>query len=203
MSTKDAITQKARIKVLLADENKRRVNDLYDILSQDSSLEAVRLEPGHSLIDAVSHHKPDVVLVDISRPDRDALDSVRALSSSGQRRPVALFVDEDDPPLMEAAFEAGVCSYNVVDTPPTDVKPLLRAAIGLYAHFQKTRFELEEAQTEISNRKMVDQAKRLLMRSERINEAEAHRRLQRQAMRQSRRLVDVARELVQTLAGKA
>lgn len=203
MSTKDATTQKARIKVLLADENKRRVKDLYDILSQDSSLEAVRLEPGHSLIDAVSHHKPDVVLVDISRPDRDALDSVRALSSSGQRRPVALFVDEDDPPLMEAAFEAGVCSYNVVDTPPTDVKPLLRAAIGLYAHFQKTRSELEEAQTEISNRKMVDQAKRLLMRSECINEAEAHRRLQRQAMRQSRRLVDVARELVQTLAGKA
>lgn len=195
--------QKARIKVLLADENKRRVNDLYDILSQDLSLEAVRLEPGHSLIDAVSHHKPDVVLVDISRPDRDALDSIRALSSSGQRRPVALFVDEDDPPLMEAAFEAGVCSYNVVDTPPTDVKPLLRAAIGLYAHFQKTRSELEEAQTEISNRKMVDQAKRLLMRSERINEAEAHRHLQRQAMRQSRRLVDVARELVQTLAGKA
>lgn len=180
------------MKILLADENSQRAGALSEILKADSSLEVIRLEGYESLISAVEAHVPDIVLVDICRADRDGLDSVRALSSSGLKRPVALFVDEDDEALMEDAFAAGVCSYNVMDTPPRDVKPLLRSAIALYRRFQETAAELKAARQVLSDRETVDTAKKIFMRNERCSEAEAYRWFRRRAMQQARKLVDVA-----------
>ncbi|MBB3174475.1 response regulator NasT [Endobacter medicaginis] len=184
------------MKVLLADENRRRVQALFEVLHADPALTVFRLESGMALIEAVSLHAPDVVLVDIARPDRDALDSVRALASTSQASPIALLVDEDDPELMEAAFEAGVCSYNVLTTPLTDAKPLLRAAIALYARFRRTEEELRRAQQLLADRMALDRAKRLLMQTDRLDEAQAHRLLQRRAMREQRRLPDIARDIL-------
>ncbi|MDT8872918.1 hypothetical protein RAA17_21965 [Komagataeibacter rhaeticus] len=111
-------------------------------------------------------YRPDVVLVDMNRADRDALDSIRALSRSALERPVALFVDEDDVELMETAFDTGICSYNVLEALPRDVKPLLRAAIALYARFRRTRDELSEAQRVLAERGIIEQAKRCFMKNE-------------------------------------
>ncbi|AQT04557.1 ANTAR domain-containing response regulator [Acetobacter persici] len=182
------------MKVLLADENSHRAGALARLLEAEATLDVILLDDATSLIDAVRHHMPDIVLVDISRADRDALDSVRALSASGQERPVALFVDEDDESLMEDAFAAGVCSYNVLDTPVKDVKPLLRSAIALYRRFRETNAELLAARKTLSERETVDRAKILFMKQERCKEEDAYRWFRKQAMQQARKIIDVARD---------
>ncbi|MCP9320743.1 ANTAR domain-containing protein [Acetobacter persici] len=182
------------MKVLLADENSHRAGALARLLEAEATLDVILLDDTTSLIDAVRHHMPDIVLVDISRADRDALDSVRALSASGQERPVALFVDEDDESLMEDAFAAGVCSYNVLDTPVKDVKPLLRSAIALYRRFRETNAELLAARKTLSERETIDRAKILFMKQERCKEEDAYRWFRKQAMQQARKIIDVARD---------
>nr|WP_272930555.1 ANTAR domain-containing protein [Acetobacter persici] len=178
----------------LADENSHRAGALARLLEAEATLDVILLDDATSLIDAVRHHMPDIVLVDISRADRDALDSVRALSASGQERPVALFVDEDDESLMEDAFAAGVCSYNVLDTPVKDVKPLLRSAIALYRRFRETNAELLAARKTLSERETIDRAKILFMKQERCKEEDAYRWFRKQAMQQARKIIDVARD---------
>lgn len=182
------------MKVLLADENSHRAGALARLLEAEATLDVILLDDATSLIDAVRHHMPDIVLVDISRADRDALDSVRALSASGQERPVALFVDEDDESLMEDAFAAGVCSYIVLDTPVKDVKPLLRSAIALYRRFRETNAELLAARKTLSERETIDRAKILFMKQERCKEEDAYRWFRKQAMQQARKIIDVARD---------
>ncbi|CEF42706.1 response regulator NasT [Acetobacter senegalensis] len=183
-----------RLRVLVADENPRRGRALSETLHADPSLDVLTVPPDKALIDAVRDYGPDVVLVDLDRADRDALDSIRALSCSALERPVALFVDEDDVDLMETAFDTGVCSYNVLEALPRDVKPLLRAAIALYARFRRTRDELTEAQIALAERRLIEQAKRSFMKNEKANEAQAYRWLQRRAMQTSRRIAVVAEE---------
>lgn len=180
------------LKVLVADENPKRGYALLETLRADDSLEVLTVPHGMALIEAVRLHGPDVVLVDMERADRDALDSIRALSGSALERPVALFVDEDDVELMETAFDTGICSYNVVDAPPRDVKPLLRAAIALYTRFHRTRNELTEAQRILAERSMIEQAKRCFMKNEKASEPQAYRWLQRRAMQTSSRIAVVA-----------
>jgi response regulator NasT len=91
----------------------------------------LRLQPGEFLADAVAALAPDVVLVDMARPDRDALDGIRRVTGHNPR-PIVLFVDQDDPAFMEEAISAGVSSYNVPGLPPPGVKPILRAAASLF-----------------------------------------------------------------------
>lgn len=185
-------TARPPLTVLVADANTRRARALSDDLRADPSLRVLSVPAGTALIDAVRQHHPDVVLVDMGRADRDALDSIRALSQPALERPVALFVDRDDVDLMETAFDIGICSYNVLEAPPDDVKPLLRAAIALYSRFKRTRGELTEAQRKLAEQKRIDQAKRPFMKTENTTEDQAYRWLRRRAMQESRRIAAVA-----------
>jgi two-component system, response regulator / RNA-binding antiterminator len=183
------------VKILLADDDADRVRLLMQALAADRGVAVLRLQPGEPLLEAVAAHEPDVVLVDMARPDRDALESLRQLSASDPR-PIALFVDQDDPAFMEAAIAAGVSSYNVVGTPPPDVKPILRAAVALFRRHQQTRAALDSAETRLEERSIIDQAKTRLIRQRRLSEPDAYRWLRRSAMSSGQRIVDVARKLL-------
>jgi response regulator NasT len=183
------------VKILLADDDADRVRLLMQVLAADSAVAVLRLRPSESLLDAVAAHTPDVVLVDMARPDRDALESLRQLSAQDPR-PIVLFVDQDDPQFMEAAIGAGVSSYNVVGTPPPDVKPILRAAVALFRQHQQTRVALHSAEARLLERTIIDRAKARLIRVRRLSEPDAYRWLQRNAMTSGRKIIDVARQVL-------
>jgi response regulator NasT len=184
------------VKILLADDDPDRARYLVRALTRDRSVTVVCTVNGELLADAVAAHAPDVVLVDMTRPDRDALEGVRLLSLS-RPHPVVLFVDEDDPAFMEDAIGAGVCSYNVGSVAPSEVKPVLRAAVALFRRHQETKLALDQAEARLRERATVDRAKAILIRERRLSEPDAYRWLQRQAMASGRRILDVAQSLVQ------
>ncbi len=184
-----------RVKILLVDDDPGRARDLAACLAADPELRVTRIEPGALIAEAVAAHAPDVVIVDMARPDRDALDGVRRMAAHDPR-PVVLFVDADDPAFMEDAIRAGVLSYNVTDTPPRDAKPILRAAVALFAQHRRTSEALRASEQRARERAAIDRAKAMLIRECRLSEADAHRWLQRQAMRRRQRIADVARDLL-------
>lgn len=165
------------------------------VLADIPGINVTRLPVGQLLADAVAAHAPDVVIVDIARPDRDALDGVRRLTQSDPH-PIVMFVDQDDPEFMEEAINAGVCSYNVAGLPPPDMRPLLRAAIALFRRHQRAQDELRSVQTRLEERGIIDRAKTLLIRERRMTEPDAYRWLRRRAMASGRRIPDVAHELL-------
>jgi response regulator NasT len=183
------------VKILLADDDADRANSLSRALGADPTLQIVRVGAAELLADAVAAHVPDVVLVDMARPDRDALEGVRAMSARVPH-PVVLFVDEDDPGFMEAAIDAGVSSYNVARVATADVKPILRAAVALFRRHRQTHADLEAANGRLRERAVVDRAKALLIRERKLSEPDAYRWLRKQAMGQSRKIADIAAALL-------
>jgi response regulator NasT len=147
------------------------------------------------LADAVEAQTPDVVLVDMARPDRDALEGIRVVSANSPR-PIVLFVDQDDPGFMEDAIRAGVSSYNVLGVPPLDVKPILRAATAMFRQHQAARTELRKAEQRLREREIVDRAKAILIKQRHMTEPVAYRWLRSRAMASGRRIFDIAQELV-------
>ncbi len=192
----------AGVKILLADDDAERARLLVDQLAGEPGIEVVRTRAGELLADAVAEHAPDVVVVDMARPDRDALEGVRRVSAD-QPRPVVMFVDQDDPAFMEEAIGAGVSSYNVADVPPPDVKPILRAAVALFRRHERMQHELRSAERKLSEREVVDRAKAILIRERKMAEPAAYAFLRRQAMGRGARIVEVAEELVRSRAGAA
>lgn len=189
------------MRVLLADDDAERAGALAQVLAADPGLTVLRLAAGESLADAVAAHAPDIVLVDMARPDRDALDGIRQVAAHSPR-PIVLFVDQDDPGFMEEAIGAGVSSYNVLGVPPPDVKPIFRAAAALFRRHQQAQDGRRQAETRLQERELVDRAKALLIRKRKLGEPEAYRWLRKQAMARGRRIVDVAAELLREAEGE-
>jgi two-component system, response regulator / RNA-binding antiterminator len=188
------------VKILLADDDRERAGAVARVLAADPGLTVLRLQPGEFLADAVAALAPDVVLVDMARPDRDALDGIRQVATNNPR-PVVLFVDQDDPAFMEAAIGAGVSSYNVLGLPPPDVKPILRAAVALFRRHQSAQDGLREAEIKLKERISIDRAKAILIKDRRIGEPEAYRWLRRQAMASGKRIAEIAQDVVRNREG--
>ena len=107
-----------------------------------------------------------------------------------------MFVDRSDGAMIEKAVEAGVSAYVVDGLRKERVKPILDMAISRFNAFARLTRELEQARSELEDRKLIEQAKGILMRTRHLSEADAYTLLRSTAMNQNRRMVDIAQSLV-------
>jgi len=183
------------VKVLLADCNPARAHALERELLAAGTDQIVRIEATEALPDAVQKHAPDLIILDMDRADRDSIEGVRTVTSR-EPRPVVLFVDHDDPELMEEAIAAGVSSYNVVGASLPALKPVVQAAVALFRRYQETEEKLRKAEAGLKERAVIERAKGKLMKEKHIAEPEAYHLLRRKAMDRGRRIIDIATEIL-------
>jgi response regulator NasT len=183
------------LRVLLADDNRERIDAVSRQLRAAGVDEIVTLAPGTRLVDAVRKVAPDVIIVDMSRPDRDSLESIREVSDHAPR-PIVLFVDKDDAGFMEEAIEAGISSYNLLGSSIPDVKPIVQAAVAIFRRYRKLADNLEKAETKLYERDVIQRAKARLMKEQHLSEPAAHRLLRRTAMNSGKRIVDIATDVL-------
>ena len=162
-------------------------------------------EAGHSAITIISDMRhllrqvvdaaPDVIIIDLENPNRDVLEEMFQVSRSVPR-PVAMFVDQSDRSSIEAAIEAGVSAYVVDGMRKERIKPIVDMAISRYRAYSRLKDELDRARQALEDRKVIERAKGILMKSKNVSEAEAHALLRTAAMNESRRVAEVAQALV-------
>ena len=112
------------------------------------------------------------------------------------RRPTAVFVDETDRAMTDAAIDAGVSAYIVDGLKKERVNQIVDLTISRFNAFNRLQNELTEAKTALSERKIIERAKGILMRSRGMSEEEAYAALRKTAMNEKKRIVDIANSLV-------
>ncbi len=183
------------LKVLLANSDAERGARLEERLREIGGAVIRRVPAGGSLLDAVAADLPDVVIVDMARPDHDALDDLRRVTADNPR-PVVMFVDRDDRAFMEEAIAAGVSSYNVVNAAFPDVQPVVMAAVAIFRKYQQVAADLRQARPSLLERETIDRAKTQLIKQRHFDEPQAYRWLRRKAMNENKRIAAVAAELL-------
>lgn len=138
---------------------------------------------------------PDVILIDLENPSRDVLEQMFQVSRA-VRRPIAMFVDQSDSSMIQASVDAGVSAYIVDGLSKKRIRPILEMTISRFNAFAALQRELEEAQSALAERKVIDRAKGILMKRRQVGEDEAYAMLRQAAMNQNRKLIDVARSIV-------
>lgn len=183
------------LSILIIDENRIRASIIEDGLREAGHHQVSLLEDVNEVARTIDANPPDVVVIDLGNPNRDRLEHFFSLSRAIQR-PIAMFVDRSDGAMIEAAVEAGVSAYVVDGLKKERVKPILDMAISRFKAFSRLSRELEQARGELEDRKIIDQAKGILMRTRGLGEADAYALLRRTAMNQNRKIVDIAQSLV-------
>ncbi len=147
------------------------------------------------LPDRLAQIAPDMIIVDAESQSRDTLEHV-VMATREERRPIVLFTNDDDTTHVGAAIAAGVTAYVVAGLAPERVKPVLDVAMARFHHEEGLRRELADARTELSDRKLIDRAKGLLISQHGLTEEEAYSRLRRTAMDKGLKLADVAQRFI-------
>lgn len=183
------------LSVLIIDENRIRASIIEDGLREAGHLRVAVIHDVNEVARTIEATKPDVIVIDLENPKRDTLEHFFSLSRAIQR-PIAMFVDRSDGAMIEKAVEAGVSAYVVDGLKKERVKPILDMAISRFNAFSRLTRELEQARSELEDRKIIEQAKGILMRTRGLTEADAYALLRSTAMNQNRRMVDIAQSLV-------
>lgn len=184
------------LRVAVVDANRDRAFMIVDGLKDAfDDVEVVIIGDGVGLARRIEEAAADVVLVDLASPSRDALEEIAAASGS-RERPVAMFVDRSDAETTRAAIEAGVSAYVVDGLKRERIKPIVEMAISRFHSFARLRAELAATKEALAERKTIDRAKGLLMKARGLSEDEAYALLRKTAMEKGRKLVDIARALL-------
>ncbi len=181
--------------VLVIDENPTRATILEEGLREAGHVAVVRLDTTHELLRRIFEIDPDVILIDLASPSRDVLEQMFQVSRT-VKRPVAMFVDQSDSGMIEAAVDAGVSAYIVDGLRKERVKSILDMTVSRFNAFDRLTRELQQARDELADRKLIERAKGILMKSRGISEEEAYGMLRRTAMNEKLKLADIARSVV-------
>jgi len=185
--------------ILVIDENRIRASIIEAGLRDTGHDNVTVVDDITGVARTIAEINPDVIVISLENPNRDVLENMFQLSRA-VKRPIAMFVDRSDRASIEAAVEAGVSAYIVDGLRQERVKPILEMAISRFNAFSRLSRELEEARSELENRKLVERAKGILMKSRGLSEEQAYALLRKTAMNQNRKIADIAQSLV-TAAG--
>jgi two-component system, response regulator / RNA-binding antiterminator len=185
----------SELSILIIDENRIRASIIEEGLREAGHSRVVAIHDVNEVGRSIEAAMPDVIVIDLENPKRDTLEHFFVLSRAIQR-PIAMFVDRSDGAMIEKAVEAGVSAYVVDGLKKERVKPILDMAISRFNAFSRLTRELEQARSELEDRKIIDQAKGILMATRGLSEADAYALLRSTAMNKNRRIIEIAQSLI-------
>jgi response regulator NasT len=192
------------MRVLVVDESDERAALLREALTSAGHEVAASLTSPLELLRAVETLRPDVIVIDTDSPTRDVLEHVVMVSQSSPR-PIVMFSSDAGGEAIRDAVRAGVSAYVVDGLDSSRVSSIVEVACARFDEFQRLKFELADANLKLSERKLVERAKGILMKERKLSEDEAFHALRKLAMSKKVRLGEVAQQVIESaeLLGKA
>ncbi|MFC4348022.1 ANTAR domain-containing response regulator [Kordiimonas lipolytica] len=183
------------LNILVIDEDPGRAMLLEEALVEAGYTHVVTIQSTTNLHQRIAALAPDMVIVDLQNPDRDTLEGMFQVTKS-VKKPIAMFVDQSDGEMIRRAVEAGVSAYVVDGLKRDRVQAVVDVAVNRFETFQRLTDERDAARNALADRKTIDRAKGLLMDHRKISEDDAYKLMRGAAMKQSRKLVEIAQSII-------
>jgi two-component system, response regulator PdtaR len=151
---------------------------------------------GDEAIELCKHTRPDIALLDIRMPRKDGLAAAEIIF----RRmgiPVMIFSAYSDPEYITSGNRVGVFGYLLKPVTQDQMRVGLSVAWGRFLDYASQNGEIASLKDRLEQRKIIEQAKWILVKRRGIEEPDAMRMLQKQARNNRRTLVDVAKAVLE------
>jgi response regulator NasT len=182
-------------KIVIVDESPIRAAILVEGLREAGFTGVTHISEMHNLLARIYALDPDVILIDLENPSRDVLEQMFQVSRA-VRRPIAMFVDQSDSASIQASVDAGVSAYIVDGLKKERIRPILDLCVSRFNAFSKLQDELERTKSALEDRKVIDRAKGILMKLKGLTEDEAYVLLRSTAMREKKKIGEIAQSIV-------
>jgi two-component system, response regulator PdtaR len=179
------------LRIAIADDEPDMRDYFQDVLPRVGHTVIAVAENGRVLVEKCRTAQPDLVITDIKMPELDGIDAAIQICQE-KPTPVILVSAYHDAALIERAETAHIMGYLVKPIKQSDLAPVIAIAASRFAQFQALHKEAADLRQAMSDRKVIERAKGIMMKKAGLDEASAFRRLQKLASDKNRKLVDIA-----------
>ena len=134
---------------------------------------------------------PDIIIFNLDTPSKKLLADLQTLNQQSAL-PVIMFAGDDNIDTINQVIKAEVSAYIVNGLEVSRLKSIINVAIARFKHQQSLNNALEEARAKLEDRKQIDRAKAILIKTQNFSEDEAYHTLRKLAMDRNITLGDMA-----------
>jgi AmiR/NasT family two-component response regulator len=182
------------LRVLIADENEEALHSLHDVLAGLGHEVTPYAVSVHDAVELIATEDPEVAIVVVHDDDEHALALISEAVTFASGPVIAQLPDADVSFLARAA-EAGISAY-AESMDPESVQGAIEVAVRRYREAQRLNEKVEQLESALERRAVIERAKGVLMERHSVPEREAFERLRDHARASNRRVVDVAQSVL-------
>jgi response regulator NasT len=148
-----------------------------------------------NLPEVIGGLQPDVAVLNLYSPGDKVLEMVLDINQN-HSIPVVMFAEDQQTDTINKVIKAGVSAYIVDGLEPKRIKSIVEIAIARFKEQQALKEELKKTKIQLEDRKHIDRAKAILIKSQGYSEDEAYRALRKLAMDRKISLGDMAKNVI-------
>ncbi len=186
-----------RLRILLV-EDKWRVAQRLKVQLEGLGHEVVGLvNDGEQAVGFVWRLEPDLIIMQQHLPIIDGIETAQTILAH-KPIPIILLTAYAAADFVRQAREVGVMAYLGTPGETRPLGPIIKVALVRFEELQAIRREVSNLKDALKTRNLVEQAKRVLMRRQKLSEPEAFRNVQQQSRRTGTNLGESAAVILRT-----
>lgn len=171
--------------------NKALLDNGYHVLEILTNMER--------LVSRTRYHEPDLLVIGIDIPEPKFVEYLVTLKRAWPL-PVVMFAEKETPQIIEQIVQAGVSAFIVDDVQPQRFRSIINIAVARFREQQGLIDELEKTRHKLTERKVLEKAKGMLMEQKGLTEDEAYTSLRKMAMDKGQPIARVAQSIVDVMS---
>ena len=175
------------MRVLIVDDESLIRMDLRDIIESCGHEVVAEGTNGVEAIKLCKKYKPDIVLMDVKKPELDGIEAARQ---------IVLLTSYSQQDLIDKARESGVYGYLIKPVREEQLVPTLEMALGRYHSDAQLREKMAELEQSLEDRKIIQKGTGILMELYSISEEEAYNRIRALSMKKRDSIVNICKALI-------
>lgn len=183
------------MRILLVCDSSLEKDSLEHLLREHGHMLVANILPSDNFPVIAKASRPGAIVVYIRHQTKKLFGQLRQLNDL-YPCPVVVFAKKSNDIFARDSVKAGISSYIVNGFAPERFKTIIDIAVARFEETKGLKDELSRTREALSDRKLIEQAKKILISQKGISEDEAYRTLRRMALHQNVKMSQMAKNIV-------
>ena len=190
---RDALSPSKLLNILLV-ENELN-NTLLENALKNNGFNTLKIQYSPQFLTLAKESRPDVIIFNLDTPSEQLISDLHTLDQQ-LPLPVIMFSSDGSNETINKVIKAEVSAFIVDGLSDHRVNSMIQVATARFKQRQALKDALEEARSHLEDRKQIDRAKAILIKTQSFTEDEAYHTLRKLAMDRNITLGEMARNVI-------
>ncbi|MCR1955107.1 response regulator [Clostridioides mangenotii] len=183
-------------KILLVDDDPLIRGDIKDMLLDRGYNIVGEASDGFEAVEECKKYSPDLVILDIDMPILDGIKAGKIITKENLAGGILLLTSFDGDEYIEKAKSIGAFGYIVKPPNERSLIPSIEMCLSKVEEFEKMKKNLDKINSKLTERKIIEKAKGVLIKEYSISEDEAYSRIRKLSMDKRTTMVEISKTII-------